>query len=78
MPYVKKNLKQESAPCLHCEERVPGCHGKCEKYAKWLEPISRAREARARAAEANYYEIHRLTSEKEKKRKKHGKDRNLR
>lgn len=32
----------KSPPCKNCENRKPGCHGKCEKYAECRADISRA------------------------------------
>lgn len=29
------NPKALAAPCLDCKDRYVGCHGKCEKYAKF-------------------------------------------
>lgn len=26
----------ERAPCLGCERRTTGCHGKCTDYQEWL------------------------------------------
>lgn len=30
-------LRKKDTPCYMCEDRVMGCHGKCEKYAKFRE-----------------------------------------
>lgn len=35
-------------PCHHCEEREPGCHGKCEKYKAWADERDRLREIATR------------------------------
>lgn len=70
---MKVNRKLETSPCLHCEDREPGCHGKCEKYQKWLEPILKARDARKKDIDAKSYEIARRVRDKERKRKRNGK-----
>lgn len=28
-------MKEEKNPCFKCNEREPGCHGKCENYIIW-------------------------------------------
>lgn len=30
-------LSKKDTPCYMCEDRVMGCHGKCEKYAAFKE-----------------------------------------
>lgn len=30
-----ENANMRECPCHGCEERVLGCHGKCERYQKW-------------------------------------------
>ena len=30
-------------PCKDCTERHPKCHGECERYKKWKEPMEKAR-----------------------------------
>lgn len=64
------NKKIDHAPCLHCEDREPGCHGRCERYAKWVAPILKAREARYKELDANNYEKERLAKAKHKKRRR--------
>ena len=29
------------SPCKGCEERYPGCHDHCEKYAKWKAEVQK-------------------------------------
>ena len=70
---MKVNKKLNDSPCLHCTDREPGCHGKCEKYAKWLEPIVKAREERLRHNKARGYEVDRFVKERDRKRRKNGK-----
>lgn len=31
------------APCLNCQDRQIGCHGKCEKYLKYAAKERRAK-----------------------------------
>ena len=33
-------------PCKGCEDRVPGCHGGCEKYRAFREELDRKKEER--------------------------------
>ena len=42
-------------PCRYCEERKPGCHASCDKYATFLEANAtrRARIIEARKRDAN-------------------------
>lgn len=70
---TKVNRKISNSPCLHCEDRESGCHGKCEKYQKWLAPILKARDARKKDIDAKSYEITRRVRDKERKRKRNGK-----
>lgn len=39
-------------PCKGCEDRIAGCHGKCENYKEWKRAIGsyteEVRQARAR------------------------------
>lgn len=72
---MKVNRKtKKPGPCLNCERREPGCHGKCEDYNTWLEPILKAREVRQKDNDAKSYDIGRLIKERDKKRRsKHGK-----
>lgn len=70
---IKKSLQKEHSPCLHCEDREPGCHGKCEKYAKWVEPIVKAREERLQYNKARGYDVDRFVKERDRKRRKNGK-----
>lgn len=34
------------SPCLECEERYHGCHGKCREYAAYRESCTRMSESR--------------------------------
>lgn len=70
---MKVNRKLDKAPCLDCPDREPGCHGKCEKYQTWLEPIIKAREERLKKNKEAAYGIDRFVRESEKKRKRNGK-----
>ncbi len=31
----RSNRRSQYSPCYKCPERIPGCHGKCEKYMEW-------------------------------------------
>ena len=37
-----------NAPCLNCNERVPGCHGSCERYQQFAAQRQSEREARSK------------------------------
>lgn len=34
---VYRVSKKAEAPCKDCQDRKPGCHSKCEKYASYKE-----------------------------------------
>jgi len=40
------------APCWGCQDREPGCHGRCEKYREYAEKNREARKRRLENAEA--------------------------
>ena len=44
-----------NTPCLDCQDREPGCHGKCDKYKTWKAQYEAEKDARlaAKAAEDN-------------------------
>lgn len=46
-------------PCQGCEERRPGCHGACERYAATAREQKKAREERE-SARRGYNEAYRL------------------
>ena len=35
---------RDTPPCKGCEERNPGCHGKCPKYFQWKLELARVNE----------------------------------
>ena len=41
IPWTYNYLPQK-CPCHECEERVVGCHGKCQKYKNWQEQKQKA------------------------------------
>lgn len=43
------------APCIGCEERYLGCHGKCSKYQKFRAERNRELNEKVKRAEAQYY-----------------------
>lgn len=67
---IRVNKYRTNAPCLHCEDRVPGCHGNCERYKLWRAPFLKAREERIKINEADGITIDRIRREK---KEKHGK-----
>ena len=34
--------------CRMCEERAPGCHGSCPRYADWRAPLLRSYKEKAK------------------------------
>lgn len=42
-------------PCRGCEERAVGCHGKCERHARWLEYRKSIQAERAKDREMGDY-----------------------
>lgn len=45
----------EKNACYGCQERHPGCHGKCEKYAAFLEEKDRKYHQRVKANDGFVY-----------------------
>lgn len=43
------NYRELDVPCFKCNERYVGCHGKCEKYADFVERNKKRREEMFRA-----------------------------
>lgn len=37
-----------TSPCMHCAERAPGCHGRCERYQAYRATRDRALKNRDR------------------------------
>ena len=70
---IRVNKKQGNAPCLGCDRRATGCHGKCETYKTWRAPFDRAHEARIKQQDADAYEIARLRRLIKESRHKNGK-----
>lgn len=68
---VNKKIK-DKAPCLHCPDRFPGCHGKCERYIKWREPYLAIREARLKNIEADSVAVNRIRKAIKERRHKNG------
>ena len=66
---IKVNKWMSTGPCLGCDRRVPGCHGKCEEYNAWLVPVLRAREARTKDAEAETLRVNGIEKSKKRRRK---------
>ena len=46
---------KKSFPCYGCEDRVLGCHGTCEKYAKARSEVRKEQIERWKAYEADSY-----------------------
>jgi len=41
---VRKRVRN-NPPCYKCEERVQGCHGRCERYQEWRAVLEGQNEA---------------------------------
>ena len=50
---VPKRIR-DYPPCDRCEERVPGCHGSCERYGEWRRQLDQENEQMKDRAEAEY------------------------
>lgn len=48
-------MKIGDAPCMGCEERYFGCHGKCNKYQNFRKEKDRQNAEKVRIAEMQYY-----------------------
>ena len=65
-------MKQKGrSPCLGCADRVPGCHGKCEKYQGWRAEVMKARVKYPEQGEAYKYMVDKVTK-KMRRRKYNG------
>ena len=64
--------KPNKAPCLNCEDRVAGCHSKCDRYKAYRAEVERARNVRqtVRSAEAGFIEHHQRLGNMARHRKK--------
>jgi len=60
----KETVRLEKAPCMNCDERYFGCHGKCEKYQTF-------RAERDRINNEKFKRIDMYYSAKNPKRRRH-------
>lgn len=37
---------RDTPPCKDCNDRNPGCHGKCQRYADWKSKLEKVNEER--------------------------------
>lgn len=42
-------FRVKPSPCKGCADRVPGCHGKCEKYIKFRADLDKSKAEKDRA-----------------------------
>lgn len=42
-------------PCLNCNDRVVGCHGKCEKYKSYRDKIDKIHKENRKNTDINLY-----------------------
>jgi hypothetical protein len=64
--------KKGKAPCKHCEEREPGCHGKCARYNEWVDRLHYKKQIAKTAATVVGYEAARSILIDKEWRHKHG------
>ena len=64
-------MKIGAAPCMGCEERYFGCHGKCEKYQEFRKEKDKQCEERIKRSEIAYI----ANKERVRMRKKKVRDR---
>lgn len=39
-------VTREKPPCKDCPDRVPGCHGSCDRYKEWKQRLDELNKAR--------------------------------
>jgi hypothetical protein len=37
---------RELPPCKDCPDRIPGCHGSCDRYKEWKQRLDELNKAR--------------------------------
>lgn len=50
-------VTREISPCKDCENRNPGCHDRCEKYADWKERLNKLNKARKEYADKPHIKV---------------------
>lgn len=45
----------KDCPCKECDERIPGCHSKCDNYKKFEQKCKEIRERRYTESKSIYY-----------------------
>lgn len=52
-------MKRTEAPCLDCNGRSPGCHGRCWEYKMWSDWLKKDKESRENERALDSYEYSR-------------------
>lgn len=47
-------MKKPNSPCYNCQDRRPGCHGECDRFAEYQERLQKYNER----CRSNYKHIH--------------------
>ena len=58
-----------TSPCYKCEQRYPGCHGKCAGYNEWKEYIDRGKGSWPSDGDADGYEANRTMKQRAYRRR---------
>ena len=45
----------KDCPCKNCDERILGCHSKCDRYKEFEQECKEIRERRTVLSKANYF-----------------------
>ena len=60
----------KNVPCRYCEQRVLGCHDRCEKYLEYKHEREKALEARRDELDATGHVVDVLRNQKKGRRRK--------
>ena len=60
----------KNVPCRYCENRILGCHDRCEKYMEFKRERERIREARSSESDASGHIVDCLRKQKKRRRRK--------
>ena len=60
----------KNVPCRYCEQRVLGCHDRCEKYLEYKREREQISAARRDAIDVNGHVIEVMRNQKKRRRRK--------
>ena len=63
-------MKKPISPCYKCEDRVVGCHGRCERYQEYTGEMEKIREERVENSEREFHSHSKLSKVELNKRSK--------